>query len=135
MKRVVLDTNIYISGFLFDGPQRRILEQALIRRFQVFISDNIMSEIREVLSRPKFGLSTAQIHRMMSEIENLNELTESNDMLTDVCRDRDDHMIIECAVASGADYIVSGDNDLLTLGCYEVIKIVNSAKFLEIIHQ
>jgi len=133
MKSAVLDSNIFISAFLFNGKQRKILEKALSGNFRIYSSEPIISEIRAVLERPKFKLSAEQIKMILSEIEFVCELVYPSKIAQNICRDRDDHIILECAIEAKADYIITGDEDLLCLNPYQGIQIINSGKFLDLL--
>ena len=129
----VLDSNIFISGFLFNGKQRSIINHAIEGHFKIFISSAIISEIENVLIRQKFKLTKNHVSLLIKEIESLCEICYPKEAIIDVCRDSKDHIILECAIESNSDYIVTGDDDLLLLGQYKNIKIINSETFLEII--
>jgi putative PIN family toxin of toxin-antitoxin system len=133
MISAVLDSNIIISAFLFNGRQRIILEYAIRGVFKVNISNNIISEIEVVLKRPKFKLTHNHIGLFISEIESLCEICYPKNEIIDICRDSKDHIILECAIESNSDYIVTGDDDLLVLGHYKSVNIVNSDAFIRIL--
>lgn len=133
MISAVLDSNIYLSAFLFKGKQREILQYAIEGKFTVFISEDIISELYKVLHRPKFRLSPQQIKFFLNQIETLCTICYPSQAVTDVCRDTEDHIIIECALESDSDYIVTGDKDLLVLNNFEKSRIVKSDDFIEII--
>ena len=133
MHVVILDSNIFISAFLFNGLQRKILELAVAGKFRIGISDAIIDEVKEVLSRTKFKLSPDQVKRIITEIESLCIIFYPIEKIINACRDIEDHIILECAVAANAEYIVTGDDDLLSMGKYTSIKIVNSSDFINIL--
>ena len=133
MTIAVLDSNIFISAFLFNGNQRRLLEYALAGKYRIAISDMILDEIRDVLSRPKFKLTREQVKKIINEIESLCTLYFPAETIKGACRDSDDNIILECAVAAKADYIITGDDDLLSIKEYRSIAILNSADFLKIV--
>ena len=135
MISAVLDSNIFISAFLFNGNQRRIINHAIKGDFRINISHEILSEIDSVLKRPKFKLTLNQISLFLNEVSSLSEICYPSDKIVDSCRDSDDHIILECAVESKSDYIVTGDNDLLILKKYKAITIINSDAFLSILEE
>jgi len=128
---IVLDTNIYISAFIFSGKARKVLNMAIENKVAIYISDDIIIEIKKVLQREKFSLNNFQVHSILSEIEALTRVVYPNFELNDICRDRDDHIILECAEESKADFIITGDKDLLVLETYLNTKIVSPAGFLQ----
>ena len=135
MISAVLDSNIFISSFLFNGNQRRIVNHAIEGDFRINISHEILSEIDSVLKRPKFKLTFNQIFLFLNEVSSLSEICYPSGKIIDSCRDSNDHIILECAVESKSDYIVTGDNDLLILKKYKAITIINSDAFLSILEE
>ncbi|MDX9715712.1 MAG: putative toxin-antitoxin system toxin component, PIN family [Dissulfurispiraceae bacterium] len=129
----VLDSNIFISAFLFNGKQRRIIESAIEGRFRIAISEGIIRELSRVLERPAFKLANSQIKMLIAEIESISEICYPSEKVYGVCRDNDDHIILECAVAAEADFIVTGDADLLSLAVYKNISIIDSNDFMKLI--
>ena len=135
MISAVLDSNIFISAFLFNGNQRRIINHAIEGNFKVNISHEILSEIDSVLKRPKFKLTLNQIILFLNEVSSLSEICYPFGKIIDSYRESDDHIILECALESKSDYIVTGDNDLLILKKYKAITIINSDVFLYILEE
>ena len=129
--RVVFDSNVIISGFLFGGPPARLLQLALDGSVQMVSSLPILDEIRDVLQRPKFGLSIDQVLMFINELHTLSEVVVPQMRFSVITADPDDDMILECAFAANADMIVSGDAHLLTLGCWETILILSPAEALK----
>lgn len=132
MIKVVLDSNIYISGILFSGNPRLILDLAINGRIDVCISPEIVTELQAVLSRKKFNFSPAIIQALLHEIESLATLVVPSKKYHGVVRDIDDTIIIDCAMESGASYIITGDNDLLSLKEFKGITILSPVEFLEV---
>ena len=95
-------------------------------------SDEIIGEIREVLGRPKFRLSKDEIDRALSALESASEIVETTSNF-EVVSDSDDDMFVNAAYDGGANYIVSGDGDLLELGEFEGIKIVKVVEMQRIL--
>ncbi len=133
MITVVLDSNIFISAFLFGGNQRKLLQYALAGKYRIFISDAILDEIRDVLRRPRFRLAPEQVKKIIAEIESICTPVYPTKTIKNICRDSKDHIILECAEAALAEYIVTGDEDLLSIGKFRNTSILNSASFLDII--
>ena len=71
--KLVLDTNVYISAFLWGGKPKEILERAIEGKDEVFISRAIKDEIFEVLKRPRFKVNETAIEALMREIEDIVE--------------------------------------------------------------
>ncbi|MCF6334209.1 MAG: putative toxin-antitoxin system toxin component, PIN family [Spirochaetales bacterium] len=130
---LVLDTNIYISAFIFSGNSRKVVDMAIENKVDLFISNDILEEIKRVLQRKKFSLNNFQIHSIINEIEAITNIVFPDNELNDICRDRDDHIILECAEKSNAEFIITGDKDLLVLQKYHNTQIVSPADFLKIL--
>jgi len=131
--KVVLDSNIYISGIIFGGNPRKIIDLIVEGKLRLYISSDILIEIKEVLERDKFGFSSDVTQQIISEIESLSELVMPKKRHSVVNRDEDDNIIIDCAIEANADYIITGDDDLLTLKEFKKVKILNPSEFLKII--
>ncbi len=109
----VLDTNIYISGTFWLGTPKRIIRKAKKREFIAVVSNEILEELKDVLTREDkdFKLSDDEADKVIKDIKDYARVVKSIEMVA-VCRDRKDNIVIECAIAGGAKYIVSGDFDL-----------------------
>jgi putative PIN family toxin of toxin-antitoxin system len=130
--KVVLDTNIYISAILFGGRCEEILKLAAQRLFHLIVSRQILDEIKSVL-KEKFKWTDRQAAEVIKYIKEIASVVNSDISLHVITKDRSDNKIIECAVASGSDYIVTGDKShLLSLKEYEGIKIMSPAEFLRL---
>lgn len=135
MLKVVLDTNIFISGLLFNGKQRKILELWQARRFELIISDEILTELRAVLYRKKFNFNKEQVDFITTEIKNNSIQINPDTRYKFSAYDADDNIIIDCAIAGKCDYIVSGDSDILRLKKIAGISLIDSKEFLQLIQR
>lgn len=133
MIKAVLDSNIFISGILFGGNPRKIIDLVIEGKIRLCISSDVLKEIKEVLERDKFGFSSDITRQIIIEIESLSEFITPVKKHSVVTRDSDDNAIIDCAIEADADYIITGDNDLLSLKEYKNIKIISAADFMNII--
>ena len=128
--RIIIDTNIVISGAFFNGLPKTILKSVADEKFDVFISDEILKEyhksVNEMLEKDKYHLNFALFEAFMKNIKMIE--SKSN---VKICRDPDDDKFINCAIDAKAIYIVSGDKDLLTIGQYEDIEIVTAKEFYD----
>lgn len=122
--RVVFDSNIIISGFLFGGHPARLLEFALDNSIHAFTSLPILDEVRDVLQRPKFGLSSEQALTLIEELHDLCNVVTPTKRIRAISADPDDNIILECAQEANANLIISGDSHLLDLGEWKGISIV-----------
>ncbi len=136
MIRVVLDTNIIISGWLWSGSPRQVLNIARQRHIQTVISEAILDELRDVLSRPKFADRLIYIGKTVEEIlvEYLQfaEIIEPARIDHVIDRDPDDDAVLACAIGGKSDYIITGDDHLLALNSFREIRIVSANQFLSI---
>jgi putative PIN family toxin of toxin-antitoxin system len=130
ISRVVLDSNVIIAGFLFGGPPARLIEHIVNGTLHGFTSLPILDEVREVLQRPKFGLSPEQALCFVEELYHACTLMKPGRRIRAIKADPDDNMILECASEANADLIISGDLNLLDLGFWEHIQISSPANAL-----
>ena len=129
--RVVLDSNIYISAFLFGGKPLRAVQLAEQGAFVLLISASIQAEVEGTLAQ-KFGYSRSMIRHSCNRIWILAKQIDPN-LRVDLCRDEDDNRILECAIAGDARYIVTGDRDLLVLPGVSQYTILKVDAFLQIL--
>ena len=101
--KVVLDTNVLISGILFGGKPRQILELVIQGRINAYISPAILTEFREVLIRPKFGLTHKECFSISKEIEDIFCFVFPQITVDLIKDDPDDNIILECAVTVHAN--------------------------------
>jgi len=132
--RVVADTNIVVSGLLWRGTPRRILDAARDGIIELYTSPSLLEELEDVLRREKFA------NRLESAGVTIRELVDGYSALATVVdaqliepvilRDPDDDAVLACAIAADGERIVSGGNDLLDLGKYKGIRILTAADLL-----
>jgi putative PIN family toxin of toxin-antitoxin system len=106
-----------------------MLQDAVDGRFQLFVSEVIVEETLGVM-RDKFGRSTEQMEEARQAILSVANMVSDRHILDVVKDDPDDNRILECALAAGADAIVSGDKHLLRLKRFEGINIITLRDFL-----
>ncbi|TGL10275.1 putative toxin-antitoxin system toxin component, PIN family [Leptospira levettii] len=131
MLKVLLDTNIYISAILFNGKPKLVLQDLIDEVFVGYISNEILDEIEETLTKPKFKLPIDYIQFTIEEIRNVTTIIK-NKPLKDYLnlRDRDDFHILESAFSANVDFIITGDKDLLTLETIKDLKIITPDEYL-----
>ena len=130
--KVVLDTNVLISAIMFGGKSRAILEMGISGKLRIALSQDILKELAEVLVDKKFRAPISFVQQVIHELSELVELVIVTHKVAVIKNDPDDNRILECALSAGADYIVSGDSDLLSLGHFKKIKIVSPSDFLKL---
>ena len=130
--RVVLDTNVLVSALLFSGEIGNVVSSWKARKFLPVFSQDTFDEFRRVLAYPKFSLTPREIDALLqNEVLPFCEVVDIENEIIGVCRDRADDKFLSCALAAKADYIVSGDKDLLALGNFRNIPIITAAAFQE----
>ncbi len=128
--RVVIDTNVVMSGIFFKGNPNRVLTAFDENKFEVFASKDIIAEYEEVSERLKKKLKRTPSEDLFKIfIARLNVVETEGSI--NICRDPDDDKFIECAVDSKSLYIVSGDKDLLSIEEYEGKEIITAVEFCE----
>jgi len=132
--KAVIDTNIWISfliGKLLAGLDDYILDGLL----EVIISDEQLDEITTVLRRPKFRkhFTADDIEEFLSLLYKSAQVVAVHHTIKD-CRDEKDNFLLETAIRGKADYIVTGDKDLLILNPYRGKEIINFREFENIIN-
>lgn len=137
--RAVVDTNVLVRAVIKpQGSVGPVLVRLRRRAYTLLLSRAMLDEIVEVLHRPrlriKYGLDERTLRAVMRLIVVRSEWVQPIDQVI-VCRDPKDDMFLEAAIAGEADVIVSGDEDLLTLGSYAGIPIVSPAQFLALLDQ
>ena len=132
--RVVADTNTVVSGLLWYGPPRQVLDAARTGMLTLSTSAPLLAELAEVLQRPKFAQRLAQAnvtpHTLVFGYAALARLVVPAPIGPVVVADPDDDAVLACAVAAQAEVIVSGDRDLLALESYEGIPIITAAQLM-----
>ena len=129
MTRVVADTNIIISSVFLRGNPYEVVRRGILGEYQLVTSAEILDEAVDRL-RNKFQFPEEGIQQLIDILLTYCHVIEPTSKF-DAVRDKKDNKIIECAFDGHADYIVTGDLDLLELKEFRGIKIRNAKKFLE----
>lgn len=136
--RIVVDTNTVVSGLLWQGPPRRLIDLARESAFVLCTSLELLAELKDVIHRPKFAQRLQDVGHSAAEAvqryRSLAVLVDAPPLLHPVSRDPDDDIVLATAVAAEAALIASGDRDLLDLGAFRGIRILNAADALRAIH-
>jgi putative PIN family toxin of toxin-antitoxin system len=131
MISATLDSSVYVRAFNFGGPAAKLLAYARAREIRIDISKAILDETIGVL-REKFKRDPYTLNDIRQKLTATCNFIASTGTLDVVKEDPDDNRILECAEAAHSDYVVSEDKDLLRLGLYGEIRIVDIDSFLAI---
>lgn len=137
--RIVADTNTVVSGLLWDGPPRQLIDAARARRISLYSSAVLAAEFAEVIAREQFarriraaGLSAAEL---VADYMRLARLVVPAHITPKVAADPDDDQVLACALAAHAEVIVSGDKQLRNLKNYQGIPILSATQALQLVAQ
>lgn len=136
----VLDTNVVVSSFLSDtGAPAEVMRDWRRERFELAVSPPLLAAYRRALGydrvRVIHGLSDDEIEEIIRRFRRFATTVEPTEVIDAVPADPDDNRVLECAVAAGAQAIVSGDKHLGALGTYRSIPIVSPAAFLRLLNE
>lgn len=131
MPKVVVDTNVFLSGILFGGNPRKIIMAWLAKQYILCISPELKAEIINKL-RLKFDLPL-QTLEITEDALDLNSEKYIPRKKVNLCRDPQDNFLLELAQESHADYLISGDKLVLELKQYKSTKIITPKEFLRIL--
>lgn len=129
--KVVIDTNVFVSGVFFSGPPYEILSAWRHGRFQIVLSTEILEEYTEVGRRLSAQYPEVSLSRILALVAIEAETIAAPPLNEPVCEDPTDDMFFACAVASGSEIIVSGDKHLHRAGGYQGIEVLTPRKFFE----
>ena len=129
MIRAVLDTNIIISSIFWEGNPHEVVRRGIIGDYQWVTSAEILDEVANKL-RTKFKFPEESIQELVDILITHCHIIEPSSKF-DIVRDKSDNKIIECAYDGKADYIVTGDTDLLEIKEFKGIKIITAKEFIE----
>ena len=133
--KLVLDTNTIVSAFFWEGNEAELLRKIEQGKAKSYITSEILYEVEDVIKRPKFNEVMRKANltpdQIMQKIVSLSNLVIAPKITVKVCRDEKDNKFLECAESAKADYIVSGDEDLLYLKEFKGTRIITAKEFLE----
>ena len=129
MTIAVIDTNVFVSALIGSPTCREIYQLLKEDRFRLIISGELISELKTVLARAKFGLSKGEVAIAILHIRRKAQKVKPSERIL-LCRDVKDNIVLEAASAARTDFIVTGDKDLLSLKAFRKTLIVTPRKFL-----
>lgn len=125
--RVVLDTNVYVSAYGFGGKPAALVRAAIVGEYMLVVSPVILMELADKLYEV-LGFDDEHVRKVIQQIARVAEVVRPKVTLCVVTEP--DNRVLECAIAGGADVIVSSDKHLLSLGGYENVRIARVAEWL-----
>lgn len=131
MLKVVIDTNVFISAILFGGTPRKIINSWLKRKFILCLSPELKAEILKKLQK-KFLLSSESIRFIEEALDNSSQKYIPVSKVS-ICADLKDNFLLELAEEANADFLVSGDKQVLSLKYHKKTNIISPKDFLETI--
>ncbi len=134
-KKIILDTNLWIS-FLISNNLNSLDHFLREGKITIVFSNALLKEFIEVASRPKFKkyFTKKDIENLLAYFDNYGVLIAVNSNVN-FCRDEKDNFLLDLAIDSTADYLITGDNDLLDLKLVEETQILTYTKFMELIKE
>lgn len=129
--RVIIDTNIWIS-FLIGRRMSNLMRLLTRMEVQLIFSDELLNELHEVAKRPKFlkyFSSTVQSKNLIDFLRSIGELVSLPNNIPNRCRDAKDDYLLELAINANADFLITGDDDLLVMKRIEQCHIVTIREF------
>ncbi|MFQ6086170.1 MAG: putative toxin-antitoxin system toxin component, PIN family [Candidatus Bathyarchaeia archaeon] len=134
MPKVVPDTNVLVSAFFFDGNERRVVELAREGKIELIVSDEITGELIGVLTE-KFGVSVTDVTAFVVRLLSISKHVKPRSRIDVKLRDESDVIILRTAYDGDADFIVTGDDDLLSMGKFGKIRIVRGRNLVDLIQR
>ena len=126
--KIVLDTNVLVSGIFWGGTPFRILEHWMSDDIEIIATPDILNEYVRVISF--VGKKQAELRTQWIDLLTTNMTIIEKQISLAISRDPDDDKFLECAVSGDVDFIVSGDDDLLTLKSIHAIPIIKPSDFI-----
>ncbi len=130
-KKIILDTNLWIS-FLITKNFNQIEKMIESGKITLVFSDELIEEFIEVVRRPKFKkyFSKKDVEKILAYFDQFGELFSVKSNIK-ICRDEKDNFLLNLSADSNADYLLTGDKDLLVLGKIEKTKIITFTDFIK----
>jgi putative PIN family toxin of toxin-antitoxin system len=130
-KKIVIDTNIYISALGWEGNPKRIVDKVIEGEFELILSKTQLEEIKRVLDYPKLGFTDERKKRFLQLLYEIATMVEIKEEVKGVSDDPKDDIILESANEMEIDYIITGEDHLLRLKEFKGAKIIKASEFLE----
>jgi len=129
--KIVLDTNVFISGIFFSGPPSQILQAWKNKKLRIILSQDIIDEYHRVVESLSSKYPTIDIFQIIELVTVHGQFVDTAELDITICEDPDDNKFIECAVAGDTKIIVSGDKHLLKITGYQGIAVFRPREFVD----
>lgn len=129
--KVVIDTNVFVSGVFFGGPPGEVLAAWRDKRIELVVSREIIEEYVKVGKRLSERFPGVDIEPALRLVAAFATSVSAASLPEPVCADRDDDKFLACAVAAGAECVVSGDRALLATSPYRNVAVIRPRDFMD----
>lgn len=129
--KLVVDTNVIVSGIFFSGPPYRILNAWQHGKIEIVLSPEIFSEYRRVAERLSNQFVQIELSPWLELLLANSTIVEPKPLKNAVCEDPDDDKFLACALASNTQFIISGDKHLLDITGYKGVAVVKPRYFVD----
>ena len=129
--KVVIDTNVFISAFGWDGKPEAVLRLMEQRKIVNFTTNDIYAELQRVVAYAKLKFSPTLQANILEFVFSWSRFVQPTETISVITDDPDDDKFLSCAIAANASAIISGDPHLLGLGSYREIPIMTPVQFLD----
>jgi putative PIN family toxin of toxin-antitoxin system len=129
--KVVLDTNVLVSGIFWGGLPEKVLQKAIEDKIDVYATEEILSEYFRIIDKigkkdkelcSQWKMLLVQLVKIVEPIKKIK-----------ICRDPKEDMFLECAISCGAKYLISGDDDLLSIKEINKTQIITTKEYLNLV--
>ncbi len=127
--KIVIDTNVFVSAVFFGGKPLDVIRTVISKENEAYVSPEIWDEYADVIERLGRKYPKNKRTDLLQQMLKIFKIVSPSHSV-DICRDKDDNKFISCALESKCMFIVSGDDDLLSLKQVEDVRIVTAAEFL-----
>jgi len=128
--KVVIDTNVIISAFGWDGHPEEIIKLVNKGKIENFTSIEMINELSNAIKYPRLKFPESLQAEIIETIFSISSIVNVNQSLKIIDEDPGDNKVIECALSAKAEFIISGDKHLLELKKFKEIEILTPSEFL-----
>jgi uncharacterized protein len=128
---VILDTNVFISGIFWSGPPYKILKAWQHHKLVLIVSQDIIDEYDRVSKAISKQYPNIDLSPFIELLTINSKMYVPSKLNGPISRDPDDDKFIACAFAAKVKYIISGDQDLLTISDYQGIDVIKPGSFVK----